>query len=257
MVAVLGLPAHYREAEARTHARELRRFGAEPGPAQVRALDYSEERLLSFGTLYHPWLVMAAEGPTRTVTLAPDGVVCGSIAARTIAAGAWQAPANAPLPGVVALGLAVELPGWAELLDARVNLVRRDPRGFMLLSADTLSLDPELRPINVRRLLILLRRLALREGANYVFQSNNEPFQRQVRRGFEQVLADLFRRGAFAGRTAAEAYQVGIDPTLNTSASIEQGRLIIELRVAPSRPLVFITVRLQQTGADGVSAQEL
>ena len=40
----------------------------------------------------------------------------------------------------------------------------------MVLSADTLSDDPDLRPINVRRLLILLRRLALRLGATYVFE---------------------------------------------------------------------------------------
>ena len=47
-------------------------------------------------------------------------------------------------------------------LEARILFVRAEPHGFVCLSADTLATDPDLRPIGVRRLLILLRRLALR-----------------------------------------------------------------------------------------------
>ena len=38
------------------------------------------------------------------------------------------------------------------------------------------------------------------------------------------------------------------DETLNTSQSVDQGRFIVELRVAPSLPLTFVTVRFIQTG---------
>jgi phage tail sheath protein FI len=34
----------------------------------------------------------------------------------------------------------------------------------------------------------------------------------------------------------------------NTPESMDQGRLIVELKVAPSRPLAFLTVRLVRTG---------
>jgi phage tail sheath protein FI len=69
-----------------------------------------------------------------------------------------------------------------------------------------------------------------------------------VQRGFEAMLGDLFQRGAFAGTTAATAFQVVTDESLNTPQSIDQGRFIVELRVAPSRPMTFLTLRLVQTG---------
>src|SRR6185295_7859956 len=51
-------------------------------------------------------------------------------------------------------------------------------RGFVLLSADTLAPGEDLRPLNVRRLLILLRRAALQLGATYVFEPNGDAFRR-------------------------------------------------------------------------------
>jgi len=69
------------------------------------------------------------------------------------------------------------------------------------------------------------------------------------------VLEGLFRQGAFAGRTTDEAFQVVTDRSLNPPASVEQGRFITEIRVAPSLPLHFLTVRLLQT-ADRTSVTE-
>jgi phage tail sheath protein FI len=120
---------------------------------------------------------------------------------------------------------------------------------LVVLSADTLSTDPDLdlRPINVRRLLMLLRRLALRLGSRYVFEPHDESFRRLVQRGFEAMLEDLFGRGAFAGATAATSFQVVTSSALNTPQSVDQGRLIVELRVRPSLPMTFLTIRLVQT----------
>jgi phage tail sheath protein FI len=95
--------------------------------------------------------------------------------------------------------------------------------------------------------LILLRRQALRLGATYVFEPNNEAFRRVVERGFTEMLDGMFERGAFAGATAASSYQVVAGASLNTPESVEQGRFIVELRVAPSMPLSFLTIRLIQT----------
>ena len=116
--------------------------------------------------------------------------------------------------------------------------------------------DEDLRPINVRRLLILLRRLAIREGATYVFEPNDDSFRRLVQHRFEGLLNQLYVRGAFAGRTSREAFEVNTGIDLNTPQSVEQGRFIIELKVAPSLPLTFLTIRLMQTG-DRVSVVEL
>ena len=76
------------------------------------------------------------------------------------------------------------------------------------MDAVTLHPGDELGELHVRRLLILLRRLALREGAAYVFRNNDDALRRLVERQFEEVLGDLFVRGAFAGQRHEEGYVV-------------------------------------------------
>lgn len=257
LFAVLTLPSHYREDDAITHAEILRPasgplFNLPPpmqtGRSVVQPLSTGEERATSYGAIYHPWFITRRDNLLEPWQLVPpDGAACGVMARRAITRGAWSAPANELLRGVVALAPSLAAGRWSELQDAQVNIFRHEPRGFLSLSADTLSRDIDLRPINVRRLLILLRRLALRLGETYVFEPNDDSLRRLVQRGFEAALDQMFVRGAFAGRTAATSYQVITDDSINTPRSVDQGRFIVELRVAPSLPLTFITVRLIQT----------
>jgi hypothetical protein len=240
VVAALALPAHLREDAAAGHAAAL---AAPPTPADwaalVPPLDAGEQQALGFGAIYHPWLVGLDGGASP-----PDGAATGLLAARAAERGAWVAAANVPLRDVVALAPRLPRGSSQRLQDARVNAVRQEPRGFLLLAQDTLAPDDELRPLNVRRLLCLLRRLALLHGPRYVFEPNDPPFRRAVQRSFDELLGTLFRLGAFAGATREQAFQVVTGDPPNTPQSVDAGALIVELRVAPSRPLVFLTVRL-------------
>jgi phage tail sheath protein FI len=104
--------------------------------------------------------------------------------------------------------------------------------------------------------MALLRRAALRRGNQYVFEPNGPALHRTVERAFDTLLGELMQRGAFAGRSAREAYQVDVvDSDLNSPASLDAGRLFIELKVAPAQALRFLTVRLVRAG-DRVRAQE-
>jgi hypothetical protein len=252
LLAVLSLPEHYREDEALEHVETLKSATAPAipvGDALLRPLGGEEVAAYSYAAVYHPWVVSRDDetsGDPRP--LPPEGVACGVMAARALARGAWIAPANEALRGVVALKTPTAVERRLEMQEAQINLVRQEPRGFVVLSADTLSLDPDLRPINVRRLLILLRRLALRLGATYVFEPNDDAFRRLVQRGFEAMLDDMFVRGAFAGATPATSFQVVTSNALNTPQSVDQGRFIVELKVRPSLPMTFLTIRLLQSG---------
>jgi len=179
------------------------------------------------------------------------------MAARAITRGVWIAPANEPLEGIVSLEPKMDLEEWSCLFNTQLNLILQDPRGFFPLSANTLSQEKSLQLINVRRLLIFLRRLALREGSTYVFQPNDDSFRRLVQNKFEQVLTSLYTQGAFAGETPATSFKVVADSSINTPESLEQGRFVVELRVAPSRPIDFITIRLVQTAYEGLTIQEV
>ena len=178
--------------------------------------------------------------------------------ANWIRRGAWIAPANETLNGITALEPLIPIRSWQKLYSEQINVIRQTSRGFLLLSADTLIKDNQaLQPINVRRLLILLRRLAMREGMTYVFQPNHRDFHRRVQLRFEQFLARMYTLGAFAGDRPETSYQVVTDSSVNTAASLRQGRFIIELRVAPSLPMIFITVRLVQTHNEGLTIMEI
>lgn len=252
LFAVLALPRHYRSAEAVRHAARLRSVrGADgAGPDAI-----ADPRTLSFGALVHPWLV-AAQPDARpgaaklAQAMPPDGAMLGVMAGRAARRGAWIAPANQPLADLIALEPWLPERDWQALQDAQVNVIRSDPRGLLALSADTLALDAdaELRPINVRRLLSLLRRLALRRGARWVFEPMGAVLRRAVQRSFDESMGELFRRGAFAGKTPAGSFRVVTGPTVQSARDAEAGRLVVELRVAPSLPMRFVGVRLVQSG---------
>jgi hypothetical protein len=233
LFAVLSLPRHYREQEMRDHYNQL---------AATFAHDTTPSPL-SYGALYHPWL-HCRDVRDGVITEPPDGAVLGVYAARAAQRGAWLAPANQRYATTLALTPAIN-----SVDDIPINAIINTPEGFMCWSADTLEgIDPDLRLINVRRLLILLRRLALRHGAGYAFEPNGGVLRRLVQRRFEALLRRLYDRGAFAGERPEQAFQVDTGADLNTIQSVDRGRLIVALRVRPSVPMEFITLRLMQQG---------
>jgi len=237
MFAVLALPQHYRENEAAAHAVELK-----------SSLHGNEQTASGFGALYHPWLVGREENDLLNLrAIPPDGAMAGIMALRSWQRGPWISPANEPLHGVVDMIPAIPRASRQMLQDSLINLVRQEPNGFLCLCQLTLNDDPDYSPINVRRLLSFLRKTALRAGTEYVFEPNGDEFRRAVQRGFETLLDSLLLLGAFAGRTAREAFQVVTDNSVNTRQAMEEGNFTVELRVAPSLPMRFLTIRLLQT----------
>jgi hypothetical protein len=252
MLAVLDMPEHYREDAALAHAAALKIRPERELPAErgsVAPIGWAETSAFSYGALYHPWIFTRdAEAAAALASRPPSGAACGILARRALARGAWIAPANETLAGAIALTPPIAPGRRLDFQDAQINLLRHEPRGFLALCADTLSEESDVRPINVRRLMSLLRRLALQLGATYVFEPNGEEFRRLVDRAFEVRLGRLFELGAFAGNTASQSFQVVTGEPLNNQRTRERGQFFVELRVAPAQPLTFLTIRLVQTG---------
>ena len=256
VLAVLTLPAHYDRKQAAAHAEALRDTRPHAQPDLPPVVGADEGRALSHGALYHPWLVIGRGDDL--LRFPPDGAVCGQLAGSALKRGAWIAVANQPLRDVVALtpgAIAPEAGHRLQLLEAQVNLVRGAPHGFVLSTADTLSTDAPWRPVNVRRLMCLLRRLALRRGTTYVFEPNGPALQRTVERSFGAMLDQLFRRGAFAGAQPEAAYRVEAGEELNTQRRRDAGQFWVQLKVAPALPLSFLTVRVVREGERVVSRE--
>lgn len=234
MLAVLSVPEHFARRELVDWQQQLTGIPA-----------FRDGNPLSYAAIYHGWPQIREPAtpevaPLRNVP--PDGAICGMIAARESRRGPWIAPANESLRGVVGLTPVLNEDDWLVLFDRQINLIRQQPGRFTLMSAHTLSSDYLFWQISVRRLLILLRKLVLREGDQYVFEPNDTRFQRRVQIGFERRLNRLLEAGGLA------AFQVITGDAVNTRNDYDNGRLIIEIKVAPSQPVEFISVVLLRSG---------
>jgi hypothetical protein len=211
----------------------------------------------SFAALYAPWLLVA--DPLRTGgeplrALPPSGHVAGVIAQSDLGRGVHVAPANIPLRW--AHRPAYELTaGHQELLNPEgINCVRvLAGRGLRVYGARTLSSDAQWRPLNVRRLLLMIEE-ALDVALQWtVFESNAAVLRERIVLSVSAFLAELWAAGALVGASAGEAFYVRCDDALNPPAEAAAGRLWAEVGVAPVTPAEFIVVRVA-AAADGLEA---
>lgn len=236
-VALLCVPRHYDVAATVAWRDSL--------AGDQRVLDSASTATppLGYAGLWHPWVSVAigtTDGVAVQRDVPPDGVAAGCIATRELARGAWIAPAGIPLRGVLRTVPAVTRAEQVTLFDAHANLVVHPPGTFTLLSAHTLTDQPPLLQVSVRRLLILIRKIALRLGQRYAFEVDNDRFRQQVRMRFDRILGALVERGGLA------AYRVVVDDAL-ASAAATPGEVVVQLQVAPTTPVEFITVTLRRT----------
>jgi hypothetical protein len=256
MLGILTLPAHFETAECTNWLQHLRRGLGLPA-RRSGAAEMAGMVDLSYAAVYHPWLlVLDEQAPDRLRAVPCDGAVAGMIAQREQQRQVWVAPANVPLQGVLGLKPAFSSDEWAALFAQQINLLRPEPRDFRALSAHTLSDARALLQISVRRLLMLLRKVAIAQGTDFVFESNHELFREGVRAMLNSMLRSLFERGAFAGAAPEQAYRVITNESVNPPQSIEQGRFVVHIQVAPSQPAEFINVTLIRTDGGLVQAAE-
>ncbi|WP_028310494.1 hypothetical protein [Derxia gummosa] len=232
--ALLAAPRDWSAAQIAAHVATLRAEAA-------REVETSQAP--SFVALHHPWLLQ--RDGAALVAHPPEGALLGQYARRTRDKGAWSAAGLDPLPDAAAPASAVD----AEAIEAAgANAIEARPRGLAATRAYTLSLDADWQAIGVRRLFILLRRLARREGERYAFEPNDLTLRRSLERSFDTLLGALMQRGAFRGSRAPDCYLLRTASGEPAAREIERGECSLEIRVAPSRPLRFLTLRVVRAG---------
>lgn len=220
------------------------------------ALAWRRDLDSSFAALYYPWLrvpdPLELEGLLRAVP--PSGHVAGIWARSDLRVGVHKPPANEALETVEDVLFRLGDEDHGDLNEAGVNAIRPSGgRGIRVAGARTVSSDPLLRYVNVRRLLLMIAE-AVDEGTQWtVFEPNDPRLRREIDRVVRSFLDGLFRRGVLDGAKADEAYSVRCDESTNPPAEVEAGRLICQIGVQPPWPAEFVIVRL----AKSVSGVEL
>lgn len=207
-----------------------------------------------YAATYYPWLGAPGLPPDRrAVRIPPSAVAAGVIAARERRLGLPWGPANEFAVGVVTTDDAVPDAVHDELHRLGINVFRAERDGFRLTSARTLSLDPRYRQLSVRRLLTMITLAVERQAQWLVFEPNSTDLRATLFHTLTQFLRDLHRRGAFASDTEEGSFFVRCDDRLNPAPSQALGRLIAEIGVAPSSPLEYLVLRINQDTDGGLS----
>jgi phage tail sheath protein FI len=68
-----------------------------------------------------------------------------------------------------------------------------------------------------------------------------------VSRTLTGFLHGLWQAGALFGQSAAQAFYVKCDAETNPPESIDQGKLVVEVGLAPVKPAEFVVFRISQT----------
>lgn len=208
--------------------------------------------------IYYPWVRSPdplKQGAQRAFP--PCGYVAGVFARTDATRGVWKAPAGAEasINGAAALELAMSDPENGQLNPLGINCLRTLPvYGTVVWGARTLhghnDRGSEWKYVPVRRMALFLEESLYRGTQWVVFEPNDEPLWAQIRLSIGAFMQNLFRQGAFQGRSPREAYFVKCDRETTTQNDINLGVVNIHVGFAPLKPAEFVVIKLQQIAGD-------
>lgn len=207
----------------------------------------------SYGALYYPWLYAFDPLSKGYINMPPSGFVSGIYARADVERGVHKAPANEKVNGVVNTE---KLNGKYRIIDKGtqdvlnplgVNCIRSFPgRGIRVWGARTMSSNSLWKYVNVRRLFLFLEE-SIENGTQWVvFEPNDPKLWARVKQTISQFLTSVWKSGALMGNTPDDAFFIKCDDTTMTPSDINNGRLVVQVGVAPVKPAEFVIFRIAQ-----------
>jgi phage tail sheath protein FI len=204
----------------------------------------------AYAALYYPWIKVENKNPDKEgeILIPPSGHIAGLWARTDEERGVWKAPANDTLRGCLNLERAITQTEQGLLNPDGINCIRPfGTRGIRVWGARTLASDSDWRYINVRRLFNMVE-ATIMEGTQYaVFEPNDVTLWEGVNRTLTGFLRGLWSAGALFGASAEQAFFVKCDAETNPPESIDAGKLVVEVGIAPVKPAEFVVFRISQT----------
>lgn len=203
---------------------------------------------LSYSAVYYPWLT-TQDG----TNVPPSGALAGVFAQVDHRTGVWKAPANVQLNGIRALTKNLtskeqENANVSATDGISVNVIREfTGRGILVWGARTLDGNSnDWRYIPLRRLMIMLEN-SIKKGLEWaVFEPNDANLWKEVESMVNAYLTGLWREGAIQGAKPENSFfaKCGLGKTM-TQQDVLDGKLILEIGIAPVRPAEFIIIQLE------------
>ena len=228
------------------YVADLTQYGASVANATSEAGDLNS----SYAAAYWPWVKIQAQGVGRQVW-APASVAIGGVLAFNDAVSAeWFAPAGlirGGIPGVSRVEKKLSRTDRDTLYLGKVNPIATFPgQGIVAYGQKTLQTKASaLDRVNVRRLLINLKRFIGAQANNLVFEQNTIATRSKFLAAVNPYLETVVQRQGLY------AFRVIMDDTNNTSDVIDRNQLVGQIYIQPARTAEFIVLDfvVEPTGA--------
>jgi hypothetical protein len=255
IIAVPGITDELVQNAMITHCELLKdRFAVLDPPKDAELSEIQDHRSnfdTKYAAIYYP-LITVRDPLTKTnVDIPPSGHLVGIYARSDNERGVHKAPANEVIRGITGLEQTINK-GEQDILNPtpyNINVLRdfrSRGRGYRVWGARCITSDTDWKYINVRRLFIFIEE-SIEEGTQWVvFEPNDEPTWARVRRSVTNFLTNVWRDGALQGATPQEAFFVKCDRTTMTQTDIDNGKLIMEIGIAPVKPAEYVIFRIGQ-----------
>jgi phage tail sheath protein FI len=235
------------------HGNRMAILDAPPNLTPQQVMAWRSEQAMydsAFAALYYPWVKVdnpIGSNGNSEMLIPPSGHIAGVWARTDQSRGVWKAPANDTIRGVLDLAYGVTQNEQSLLNPMGINCIRPfGTRGIRIWGARTLASDSDWRYINVRRLFNMVETTIL-EGTQWaVFEPNDMTLWEGVKRTLNGFLRGLWSAGALFGATADQAFYVKCDAETNPPESIDEGKLVVEVGIAPVKPAEFVVFRISQ-----------
>jgi hypothetical protein len=215
-----------------------------------RYLSYQQSQLVAQIPMYN---VITSYLNQSLNTVPPSGAIAGIYAQTDATRGVWKAPANVSINGII--GLTEDIndrqQGPMNVSDTgkSVNAIRKfTGQGFLVWGARTLDGNSnDWRYVNVRRLANTIEESIKKACQHYVFEPNTSQTWVNVKGMIENYLTNVWNDGGLAGAKPSDAFfvSIGLNQTM-TPQDINEGRMIVKVGYAPTRPAEFIIVEFKQ-----------
>ena len=222
---------------------------SEQGDAPSTAVTNANALNSSYAATYYPYLQVGTEtGKNQFVP--PSVVIPGVYAANDNSSAPWFAPAGlvrGGIPGVIQAERKLTKAHRDTLYDANVNPIATFPgTGIAVFGQKTLQKKASaLDRVNVRRLLIELKKFFGDQARNLVFEQNTIATRNRFLGAVNPYLESVVQRQGLY------AYRVVMDDTNNTADVIDRNQLVGQVFIQPAKTAEFIVLdfTIEPTGA--------
>lgn len=218
-----------------------------PDPTQAATELQDRSINSSYGCAFYPYVKIQDTATAQQLFVPPSVIALGTFASSEAASAVWFAPAGFVRGGITDGAAGLDVVGISyrlaaserdELYEANINPIASFPsEGLVVFGQKTLQVTPSaLDRINVRRLMIYVKREVTKISRNILFEQNIESTWNKFKSRADRFL------GGVAARGGITEYLVVLDNTTTTPDLIDRNIMYAKVYIKPARAIEFIAL---------------